>query len=322
MTYMRIDEGRIGGCSGRAIVDQSEAAAARSRSATHSSCVIGSACLRRHWLPIVGAAALIGPTFVTIAQDSWSTEQGAHGPVVLATGIWLVVHLKDRWLPLVRPAALAVALPLLVPPLLLYALGRISGTPELEGFALYVTLVVATYAFIGLRAMRQIWFAIFYFAFVFPPPDSMVAAVTQPLKLGISAGAVKLLRAFGMPVARTGVIIQVDQYDILVAAACAGLNSIISLSAIGLFYVYIRHNANWRYAALLMVAILPVAILANFARVLVLILITYYFGDAAGQGFLHGLAGMLMFSVALLGIFGLDTLASPLRRSLARSGQA
>ena len=280
------------------------------------------AFVRRHWLMIIGVAALAGPTFVTIAQDSWSTEQGAHGPVVLATGIWLVIHLKNRWLPLVRPAPLALALALLVPPLLVYALGRISGTPELEGFALYATLVVATFAFIGLKAMRQIWFAIFYFAFVFPPPDSMVAAVTQPLKLGISAAAVKLLGGvFGFPIARTGVIIQVDQYDILVAAACAGLNSIISLSAIGLFYIYIRHNANWRYAVLLMLAILPVAMLANFTRVLVLILITYYLGDAAGQGFLHGLAGMLMFSVALLGIFGLDTLASPIRRRLARSGQ-
>ena len=71
-----------------------------------------------------------------------------------------------------------------------------------------------------------------------------------------------------------------------------------------------------------MLAILPVAVLANFVRVLVLILITYYMGDAAGQGFLHGLAGMLMFTVALLGIFGIDMLASPLRRKLARSGQA
>ena len=302
MTYMRIDEGRM------------------ERAAPLAD---WQAFLLRHWVAILGLAALIGPTFVTIAQDSWSTEQGAHGPVVLATGIWLVIHLKHKWLPLVRPAPLAIALPLLVPPLLLYALGRISGTPELEGFALYATLVVATYAFIGIRAMREIWFAIFYFAFVFPPPDSMVAAVTQPLKLGISSAAVALLGdVFGFPIARTGVIIQVDQYDILVAAACAGLNSIISLSAIGLFYIYIRHNANWRYAVLLMLAILPIAVLANFVRVLVLILITYYFGDAAGQGFLHGLAGMLMFTVALLGIFGLDTLASPLRRKLARSGQA
>ena len=130
--------------------------------------------------------------------------------------------------------------------------------------------------------------------------------------------AVALLDACGMTIARKGVIIQVDQYDILVAAACAGLNSIMSLSAIGLFYIYVRHNANWRYALLLMFAIVPVAVLANFSRVLMLILITHYLGDEAAQGFLHGFSGMTMFLISVLGIFAVDAMASPLRHRLAR----
>ena len=277
--------------------------------------------LRAHWLLLLGAATLVVPTLVMIAQVSWSTEQGAHGPVVLATGVWLVWHLRRSFVPLIEPGSAWLTALLLVPCLMIYALGRISTTPEMEGFALYFTMVVVAYAYLGRRAMRAMWFPIVYLAFLFPPPDSMVAAITQPLKIGISRAAVSLLSLFGLPIARTGVIIQVDQYDILVAAACAGLNSIISLSAIGLFYIYIRHNANWRYAVLLMLAIVPVAVLANFVRVLLLILITYYMGDAAAQGFLHGFAGMTMFAVALLGIFGIDMLAAPLRRRLARSGQ-
>ena len=43
-------------------------------------------------------------------------------------------------------------------------------------------------------------------------------------------------------------------------------------------------------------------------RVMILILITYYFGDEAGQGFIHGFAGMLLFVVALVMIMGLDSL--------------
>ncbi|MDO6413533.1 exosortase V [Sphingomonas sp. BIUV-7] len=276
----------------------------------------------RHWLLLLGLAALIIPTFAAVARESWSTEQGAHGPVVLATGIWLVLRMRPAFVPLARPGSPVLATIGLFISLTIYALGRISGTTEMEGFALYAAMVTVTYAYIGTRAMRVLWFPILYFAFLFPPPDSLVAAITQPLKLGISREAVNLLSLFGMSVSRTGVIIQVDQYDILVAAACAGMNSIISLSAIGLFYIYIRHNANWRYSALLILAILPVAVLANFVRVLVLILITYFFGDAAAQGFLHGFAGMTMFTVALLGIFAIDTLASPLRTRLAREGES
>ena len=172
MTYMHFDDGRM---SGTAVAAPWQAV------------------LRRHWLALLGAAILILPTFATIAEDSWSTEQGAHGPVVLATGIWLVFHLRASFLPFVKRPPVAIAFLALLPCCLIYALGRISGTPELEGFALYTVLVVATFAYIGLRAMRQIWFAIFYFAFVFPPPDSLVAVVTQPLKLGISRMAVDLL---------------------------------------------------------------------------------------------------------------------------------
>jgi exosortase len=279
--------------------------------------------LAGHWLLLVGLAVVIIPTMIEVAHDSWSTEQGAHGPIVLATGIWLVVQLRRQFIPLIRPGNLLLTMALLIPALACYVLARITTTLEAEGAALYLTLVVIFYGYCGSRVVRLLWFPTVYFAFMFPPPDSVVATLTQPLKLGISRVAVDLLDALGMTISRTGVIIQVGQYDILVAAACAGLNSIISLSAIGLFYIYVRHNANWRYALLLMIAIVPVAIVANFVRVLLLILITFYLGDAWAQGFLHGFAGMVMFAIALLGIFGIDRLAEPIRRRLAtRSAHA
>jgi exosortase len=278
-----------------------------------------SRTLASHWFLLLGAAALTIPTLLAVARQSWSTEQGAHGPIVLATGIWLVGLHRKQLAAVMRPGHLGLTLLLLVPALALYTIARITTTLELEGLALYLSLVVLFYGTCGLAAMRLLWFPIVYFLFVFPPPDSLVATLTQPLKLRISAAVVDLLYALGLPVAHRGVMIQIDQYDILVAAACAGLNSIISLSAIGSFYIYVRHNANWRYALLLMLAILPVAILANFVRVLLLILITYYAGDVYAQGFLHGLAGIVMFSVALLGIFAIDRLAHPLRQRLSAS---
>ena len=52
----------------------------------------------------------------------------------------------------------------------------------------------------------------------------------------------------------------------------------------------------------------PVSFCANVVRVDVLALVTYHFGDAAGQGFLHGFAGMVLFVVALVLIMGVDRL--------------
>ena len=52
----------------------------------------------------------------------------------------------------------------------------------------------------------------------------------------------------------------------------------------------------------------PVAIAANFFRVLILILLTYHAGEATAQGFMHDVAGIFMFANALLLIFLLDML--------------
>jgi exosortase len=135
-------------------------------------------------------------------------------------------------------------------------------------------------------------------------------------------GAVSFLANFGYPVAVSGVTIYINQFELLVAAACAGLNSLISLTAIGIFYVYVSHKADWRYTVLLMVAVVPVSILANFVRVVILVLLTYYLGDAAAQGFLHEFAGLTMFTVAVLSIFALDKMASSIRRLLTRTSAA
>ena len=102
-------------------------------------------------------------------------------------------------------------------------------------------------------------------------------------------------------------IIAVMTVLVLVAAACAGLNSIISLGAICLFYGYLRHRSNFLSFAVIALSVIPIAVFSNFVRVLILILITYYLGESAAQGFLHDFAGLTMFAVALLTVFVIDS---------------
>jgi exosortase len=268
------------------------------------------------WLLYLGIAAIAVPTMLLVMRSSWSREEAAHGPIVLATGLWLIWRLRPEIAALARPGSPVITAVLLVPCLILYALARITNTIEVEGFAMYGVLLSLLYGAAGMPVMRLLWFPLVYLAFIFPPPETIVWAITQPLKIMLSEVVVRLLYWLGYPIAGSGVTIQIAQFELLVAAACAGLNSLISLTAIGLFYVYIRHNLNWRYAAFLGLAIFPAALFANFVRVIVLVLVTYYFGEAAAQGFLHGFAGITMFVVALLAIFLVDKLASPLRRRL------
>lgn len=269
----------------------------------------------------LGILAIAAPTMAFVARESWSTEQGAHGPIVLMTGLWLLVRLwPNALLVAKRPSAWRVGA-LLAVTLGGYLLARIAQVVEVEGYLMYASLLAALYGVVGGQAMRQLWFPLFYMAFMFPPPDTIVYAITLPMKTGVSEVAIAILHALGYPIAGQGVMIYVGQYELLVAAACSGLNSIISLSAISLFYIYMRHEAEWRYAAFLVLLIVPVALIANLARVLILILLTYHAGDAAAQGFLHNFAGIVMFAVALLTIFALDAILKPIWNLLFGDGR-
>ena len=267
----------------------------------------------------IGCALLILPTMLQVATDSWSTEQGGHGPLVLATGIWAVWReLRSKTIE-TRPGNLALALPLLAVALGLFIIARITGVLEIEAFSMYGALITGAYMLFGSALLRAIWFPLVYLAFTLPPPDTVVAFVTQPVKIAISSWAVSVLHLAGYPIASSGVTIQIGQYQLLVAAACAGLNSIVTLTALCLFYVYLRHRSNPVAFVVISLAAIPVAIVSNFVRVLVLVLITYHLGDSAAQGFLHDFAGLLMFAVALLAIFGVDKLAAPLFDRQGRS---
>jgi exosortase B len=132
--------------------------------------------------------------------------------------------------------------------------------------------------------------------------------VTMPMKLSVSYVAEHVLFWAGYPIGRTGIMLQIGQYKLLVADACAGLHTLFTLEALGLLYLnLVRHESATRNVLLALI-IMPISFTANVLRVMVLCLITYHFGDAAGQGFLHGFAGLVLFLSALLLIIGMDTL--------------
>lgn len=260
-----------------------------------------------------GWLALAVPTLVTLAREAWSLEIGAHGPIVLATGVWTAGRAIAR-LPLERkPGHSAVTTAILAVALPFYVFGRAFDFISLEVAALWATAVAIGWALVG-RSIRVLTFSFVYLAFLIPPPGWLVDQATAPLQQFASFAATETLTAFGYPILSSGVTIFIAQYQLLVEQACSGMNSIIGLTAISLFYIHLLYGASWRYSAVLIAFILPIAILTNIMRVIALVLITYHLGDAAAQGFLHVTTGVLLFAVALTLMVGLDAL---LRRLLA-----
>lgn len=267
-----------------------------------------TAALAVWWPILVGLLVLYVPTYHDLATGLWNSEEQAHGPIVLMVALFLIWQRRDMFLVPdqggeARPRA---GWTLLVFGLLLYALGRSQEILLFEVGSQIPVLLGVLLITLGGGPAKALWFALFFLLFMVPLPGFVVDAATGPLKQNVSVIAEQVLYALGYPVARSGVTLTVGPYQLLVADACSGLHSMFSLSAMGLLYLYLMGHGQWWRNAILIAAILPIAFFANIIRVMILVLVTYHLGDAAGQGFLHGFAGVLLFVVALLTLFALD----------------
>lgn len=260
-------------------------------------------------LALVGASWLVMfvPTYSRLAATTWATDEQGHGPIILAVSVWLLYRKFDELRALsARPATLAGGA-LLVLGLLAYIIGRAQSIGLLEVGAQIPVLAALLLLFKGWRGLRIAAFPLFFLLFMIPLPSDLVAYATGPLKAAVSSVAATILHAVGYPVGRAGVLLTVGPYQLLVADACAGMNSMFTLEALGLLYLNIMNHTSVARNVALAIAIIPISFSANVVRVITLVLITYHFGDEAGQGFLHGFSGMVLFMVALTLIIAFDS---------------
>lgn len=266
--------------------------------------------IQRYWPLLLGLAALVIPSLLDLGSQVWSREWGAHGPIVLLTGLWLIWRQRQDLVINAAPGNPVLTAIGIAASLAAYVWGRAYDFISVEGAGLYGVCMSILYYQFGVRAILRNWFPFFYLAFLIPIPIWLIDQITIPLKTFVSTAATTLLSSAGIPIFQQGVTLIVAQYQLLVEDACSGMNSLIGLSAISLFYIYLLHNASWRYSLFLAVLVIPVAILANIVRIIILVLLTYFFGNAVAQGFLHELAGMVLFATALLFIFLIDSLCT------------
>lgn len=258
----------------------------------------------------IALAVLAIPTLLRLGEQVWTKEIGAHGPIVLMTGGWLLWRRWPSMMAEARPSLPFLTIAGATVSLAIYVFGRAYDFISLEAAGLYGFCLALLYDRVGLAPMLRNWFPLFYLAFVLPIPGWLLDQVTAPLKLLVSMLATKIVEPLGIPIVREGVTMTVGVYQLLVEDACSGLNSLIGLIAITLFYIYLLRDAGWRYSLFLSALVIPIAVLANVLRIVILILLTYYMGDSVGQGFLHITAGLFLFALSLGLMFLIDSVAS------------
>ena len=269
---------------------------------------------------LAGMLAMAVPLVWDWSHGTWDMQTQGHEPLILAISAWLVYRQREALAALQSPAAPRAGAALFVVALMAYICGRLLGVFRLELVSMMMLPAALLLYFRGFAALRLVWLAFFFMIFAIPLPFALVLAVTGPMKAAVSALAAQLLSLAGYPIGLSGVVITIGQYQLLVNEACAGLQTMFTLEAMGLLYASLMNHSSALRNTLLAVLVVPIAFCANVVRVMVLALVTYHLGDAAGQGFLHGFAGMVLFVVALVLVMGADALLGRLlaAREVAR----
>jgi exosortase B len=259
------------------------------------------------WPVLLGLLILYVPTFYDLANGIWSREDQAHGPIILLLSLWLIYR---KWVEMMNKSegksTANLGWIVLFVALILYIIGRSQQILVFEIGSFIWILAAVILIKRGYIALKVMWFPLFFLLFMIPLPGQVVSFLTMPMKMAVSFVAEHILFWANYPIARNGVILQIGQYQLLVADACAGLQTLLTLEALGLFYLNLVHHTSVLRNVTLAILIIPISFTANVIRVIVLTLITYHYGDAAGQGFLHGFAGMVLFISALVLILSVD----------------
>jgi exosortase len=246
------------------------------------------------------------PTYVRLANGPWGTEQEGHGPLIMIAAAWLAWRQRDRLASAeFRPAPVSGWAILLIA-LALMAVTRSQGILMIE-VATQIPVLLGCLLLVGGWPLARIFaFPLTFLVFAVPPPGWLMDALTVPLKAWISDIVSNFLYALDFPIAQNGVMIMIGPYELMVKDACSGMNSIFALSAIGVFYIHEFVDNNPIRKLLLVLSIVPITILANFFRVLTLVLGAYYLGIDSIEGLFHDMTGIALFIFALALFFVLD----------------
>ncbi len=249
-------------------------------------------------LVLVAFTVAYGFLLPEMVRDWINDPNSSHGflvPLISGYFIWQRRgELRDTR---VEPCAWGMALVLLGLAMLVggkagaeYFSMRLSIVPILAGVVLFT---------FGSRVLKILALPIAFLAFMVPLPAVLYDTVAFPLKLLVTKVSTTALSGIGIPVIREGNIIMFADITLVVADACSGMRSLISLLALSVAYAFIFDFSRISRFCIALSAV-PIAVLTNILRVIITGILVEYVSPKAADGFFHEFAGMSVFVLAMI----------------------
>jgi len=262
--------------------------------------VVSQSQSRMPWPAMLWFLALLlvcyAPVLQRLVRQWYYDEDMGHGffvPVLVAYIAWrerervLAVRPQPAWWGLLIVAWGAFQL----------YLATVGAELFLARTAFLISLVGCITFVAGWPVVRALAFPLTLLLFMIAIPAVIYNQITFPLQLLASELAESALSLSGIPVLREGNVLEIPSQQLSVVEACSGIRSLLSLSFLALVYAYFFDRKVWMRLALL-VATVPIAILANSGRVTVTGILSEIDPELA-EGFFHTASGWVIFMTAL-----------------------
>jgi exosortase len=243
---------------------------------------------------------LFGGIVSSLARLWASDDNYSHGFFVIPLALYFCWERRDalksarRQPTILGLILIAVSLAVLLAGLLgaeLF-LTRISLIGVIAGVVLFVW---------GWQHFRTLAFPLVFLLLMIPLPTIVFNQIAFPLQLLASRAGETVINLAGIPVLREGNVLQLPSRTLEVAEACSGIRSLVSLIMLAIVLGHFTERRTGR-RILITLAAIPIAILANAARVAGTGLASELISPAAAEGFLHTFSGWLLFVVAFIGL--------------------
>jgi exosortase len=172
-----------------------------------------------------------------------------------------------------------------------------------DAWTLPVAVAGVVLAVFGWRCLRWSLPSIAFLYFMIPIPYSAETWLSVPLQSIATKLSTETLQLLGQPAISEGNVIWIEDHPLMVAEACSGLRILVGIGALAFAYVLFS-SWSWWQKALVLVATVPVALLANTFRIVATGLLHRLVSSEAAQQFSHDFAGFVMIPLAA-GLFWL-----------------
>lgn len=254
-------------------------------------------------ISIIVVSAVIGVFFYSTLQwlvISWlNNDYYSHGFLIPLISGYIVYNMRDD-LKKIEKKQTQEGLFVFMAGITIYGIGSLNTVRFISGLSLIVTIFGLILYLYGWKFINKIKFPLAFLIFMVPLP--IIDIVASPAQTIAASGSFDIARFIGIPIQRDGNQLILPTGTFEVAVECSGLNSLISLLSLGAIYAFILEGGLLMRLTIFFSAI-PIAMSGNILRITSVLIVGYKYGTDVAEGYFHQFSSLVLFSVALIGLF-------------------